>query len=133
MTGPLRYEGAANGVVTLTLRDREGRRLPDWSPGAHVDVVLPTGAARQYSLCGDRWDATRYRIGVLREADGQGGSAYVHDVLALAGQAWLAAARRRLGHCILETPGHVIVNSSYRYASGAVYVYICAASTSGSR
>ena len=72
----------ARGVVSLELVAPDGGRLPDWEPGAHVDVVLPDGATRQYSLCGDRWDAHRYRIGVLREPDGRGGSAYVHDRLA---------------------------------------------------
>ncbi len=71
----------ASGVVTLTLTHPEGRRLPDWAPGAHIDLVLPNGATRQYSLCGDRWDAYRYRVGVLREPVGRGGSAYVHDEL----------------------------------------------------
>ncbi|MEI4271117.1 PDR/VanB family oxidoreductase [Klenkia sp. LSe6-5] len=71
----------ADGVVTLQLADPLGRRLADWAPGAHVDLVLPQGVTRQYSLCGDRWDAYSYRVGVLREPDGRGGSAYVHDEL----------------------------------------------------
>ncbi|WP_458788592.1 PDR/VanB family oxidoreductase [Pseudonocardia nantongensis] len=73
----------ASGVVSLELVDPDGRRLPDWTPGAHVDLVLPNGLTRQYSLCGDRWDAHRYRVGVLREPDGCGGSAWVHDHLAV--------------------------------------------------
>jgi ferredoxin-NADP reductase len=72
----------ADGVVSLRLARPDGRRLPDWTPGAHVDLVLPTGITRQYSLCGDRWDAHSYRVAVLREPDGRGGSAFVHDVLA---------------------------------------------------
>lgn len=72
---------AADGVVTLTLEHPDGDRLPDWTPGAHIDLVLPNGLTRQYSLCGDRWDAYRYRVGVLREPHGRGGSAYVHDHL----------------------------------------------------
>ncbi|MBW0088668.1 oxidoreductase [Pseudonocardia sp. KRD-184] len=76
-------EVVSDGVVVLTLRHPDGARLPDWAPGAHVDLILPTGAVRQYSLCGDRFDAFRYRVGVLREPDGRGGSAYVHDVLAV--------------------------------------------------
>ncbi|WP_199434476.1 PDR/VanB family oxidoreductase [Qaidamihabitans albus] len=71
----------AEGVVALTLADPGGARLPDWTPGAHIDVVLPNGMTRQFSLCGDRWDTRVYRIGVLREPHGRGGSAYVHDVL----------------------------------------------------
>lgn len=74
-------EVAADGIVVLSLTDPDGARLPDWTPGAHIDLVLPGGLIRQYSLCGDRWDAYRYRIGVLREPDGRGGSAYVHDLL----------------------------------------------------
>ena len=72
---------ASDSVVTLTLAHPEGRRLPDWTPGSHIDLVLPTGLTRQYSLCGDRWDPTEYRVGVLREPAGRGGSAHVHDVL----------------------------------------------------
>ncbi|GGV39124.1 ferredoxin [Actinomadura cremea] len=74
---------AADGVVALTLARADGRRLPDWTPGAHIDLVLPNGATRQYSLCGDRWDAHAYRVAVLREPDGRGGSAFVHDALAV--------------------------------------------------
>ncbi|MDT7618834.1 MAG: hypothetical protein QOF00_6281 [Pseudonocardiales bacterium] len=71
----------ADGVLVLALEHPERRRLPDWTPGSHIDVVLPDGSVRQYSLCGDRWDAHSYRVGVLREVDGRGGSAYVHDHL----------------------------------------------------
>jgi ferredoxin-NADP reductase len=48
-----------------------------------VDVLLPGGLTRQYSLCGDRWDPFSYRIGVLRELAGRGGSAFIHDKLAV--------------------------------------------------
>lgn len=71
----------ADGVLALELASPSGQRLRDWTPGAHVDLVLPDGTTRQYSLCGDRWDPHTYRIGVLREEAGRGGSAYVHDVL----------------------------------------------------
>ncbi|PXY28413.1 ferredoxin [Prauserella muralis] len=71
----------ADGVVELLLSRPSGARLPDWTPGSHVDLVLPNGLTRQYSLCGDRWDAHTYRIAVLREPDGRGGSAFVHDEL----------------------------------------------------
>jgi len=71
----------ADGVVTLTLAAPDGGRLPDWAPGAHVDLTLDNGQTRQYSLCGDRWDAHTYRVGVLLEPASRGGSAYVHRQL----------------------------------------------------
>lgn len=74
-------ELVAEDVVALELESSAGLRLPDWTPGAHIDLVLPNGMTRQYSLCGDRWDPLRYRVGVLRERAGRGGSAYVHDEL----------------------------------------------------
>ena len=71
----------ADGVVTLTLREIDGTALPRWAPGAHVDLILDGAPTRQYSLCGDPADADRWRLGVLRDADGGGGSRYVHDQL----------------------------------------------------
>lgn len=74
-------ECVSDGVVALTLAHPDHRRLPDWAPGAHIDLTLASGVTRQYSLCGDRWDPFTYRVAVLREQSGRGGSAYVHDVL----------------------------------------------------
>lgn len=74
-------EQAADGVVVLTLRDPAHGDLPAWTPGAHVDLVLGPALVRQYSLCGDPADRTSYRVGVLREVAGRGGSAHVHDRL----------------------------------------------------
>ncbi|MFB9316592.1 PDR/VanB family oxidoreductase [Cryptosporangium minutisporangium] len=71
----------ADGVCGLTLAAPDGGRLPDWTPGAHLDLLLPGNVNRQYSLCGNRWDPTTYQVAVLREPDGRGGSAYVHDRL----------------------------------------------------
>jgi ferredoxin-NADP reductase len=71
----------ADGVLTLDLAAPSGGRLRDWTPGSHIDLVLPNGLTRQYSLCGDRWDPTAYRVGVLLEPESRGGSTYVHDHL----------------------------------------------------
>ncbi|WP_019925075.1 PDR/VanB family oxidoreductase [Nocardia sp. BMG111209] len=76
-------EFIAEGVAAITLAHPGGRRLPDWTPGAHLDLILPGGRTRQYSLCGDRRDPHRYDIAVRREPDGRGGSAHIHDVLAV--------------------------------------------------
>jgi len=87
----------ADGVVTLTLADPDGGRLPDWTPGAHIDLVLPTGHTRQYSLCGDRFDSTKYQVSVLRENDSRGGSAYVHDGLNVGDMVGVGGPRNNFG------------------------------------
>ncbi|CAM5341027.1 PDR/VanB family oxidoreductase [Streptomyces griseorubiginosus] len=74
-----RRESAADGVLALTLRHPLGEPLPAWEPGAHIDVLLGPGLERQYSLCGDPADRARWRIAVLREPVGRGGSAHVHE------------------------------------------------------
>ena len=72
----------AEGVVALTLKTLDGAPLPEWTPGAHVDLVLGGGAPnRQYSLCGDVADRGAYRLGILRDASGGGGSRHVHERL----------------------------------------------------
>ncbi|GAA3676623.1 PDR/VanB family oxidoreductase [Arthrobacter ginkgonis] len=66
-------------VAVLTLADPQGGRLPEWAPGAHIDLHLGHGRIRQYSLCGDRTDAGSYRVGVRLEANGTGGSRHLHE------------------------------------------------------
>ncbi len=70
-------------VVALTLSDPDGGLLPSWTPGAHIDVRLPSGRRRQYSLCGPPGRRTDYRIAVRRIADGGGGSIEMHDTFAV--------------------------------------------------
>ncbi|MGW2642264.1 PDR/VanB family oxidoreductase [Streptomyces sp. NPDC001348] len=72
---------AADGVVSLTLRRPDGGPLPSWAPGAHIDLLLDNGLVRQYSLCGSPAAEDAWQIAVLREAQGRGGSAYVHEHL----------------------------------------------------
>jgi ferredoxin-NADP reductase len=71
----------AVGVLSVEMVDPDGRDLPAWEPGSHLDLHLPGGLCRQYSLSGDPLDRSRYRLGILREDAGRGGSAYVHDAL----------------------------------------------------
>ena len=66
----------ADGVVSLTLAHPDGAELPAWEAGAHVDVTVDEGVVRQYSLCSDPRDRTRWRLGILREPHGRGGSEY---------------------------------------------------------
>ncbi len=75
------------------LADPQGGELPSWAPGAHVDVHLPTGMTRQYSLSGNPADRRNWRIAVLLADDGRGGSRYLHQQVA-AGAELLAGPPR---------------------------------------
>jgi ferredoxin-NADP reductase len=68
-------------VLRLVLAPVEADNLPDWEAGAHIDLHLASGRTRQYSLCGDTDQTTSYTVCVLREVNGRGGSAEVHDTL----------------------------------------------------
>lgn len=70
---------AVGDVVVLELAPAEGRRLPGWRPGAHIDVLMPGDLTRQYSLIGDPASPT-WRIAVLRERESRGGSVWMHDL-----------------------------------------------------
>ena len=69
----------ADGVRSFALADETGADLPEWDAGAHIDVLIPGGLVRQYSLCGDPADRGNWRIAVLREEESRGGSAHLHD------------------------------------------------------
>jgi ferredoxin-NADP reductase/DMSO/TMAO reductase YedYZ heme-binding membrane subunit len=71
----------ADGVMSLLLRSPDGSALPPWEPGAHIEVLLPSGRLRHYSLYGDPNELDRYRIAVLRNETGRGGSREMHDGL----------------------------------------------------
>jgi ferredoxin-NADP reductase len=76
-----RREVAADGVVTLTLADPSGADLPDWAPGAHIDLIMTPSLVRQYSLCGDTANRAEWQVGVLLDPNSRGGSQFVHDKL----------------------------------------------------
>jgi len=82
----------ATGVLSLELAAPDGAELPQWSPGAHLDLHLPSGLVRSYSLHGDHRDRAAYNVAVLHVPDGRGGSAEVHRIAA--GSAVSASAPR---------------------------------------
>ena len=98
---------AADGVVCLTLGRADGGPLPAWNPGAHVDVALDNGLIRQYSLCSDPREQRTWRIAVLREPDGRGGSRYVFDKLHDGDIVEVGAPRNHFG--LEAAPAYVFV------------------------
>ncbi|MFF9020311.1 PDR/VanB family oxidoreductase [Streptomyces eurythermus] len=77
----VRRTDEADGVVSLDLRRADDAPLPSWTPGAHIDLVLAPDLVRQYSLCSSPEDTRVWRVAVLREREGRGGSLHVHEGL----------------------------------------------------
>ncbi|MCH0555557.1 PDR/VanB family oxidoreductase [Streptomyces sp. MUM 16J] len=98
------HETVADGVVRLRL---EGRELPRWEPGAHLDLVLPSGLVRQYSLCGDPTDASSYTIAARLVENGRGGSREVHEQLAEGMELEVRGPRNRFP--LVEAPSYVFI------------------------
>ena len=73
---------AAESVDLFDLASADGSPLPDWEPGSHIDLILPADEERQYSLVAGA-PAGLWRIAVLREAAGRGGSIWIHNSLAV--------------------------------------------------
>lgn len=94
----------ADGVVELRL---EGRELPRWEPGAHLDLVLPSGLVRQYSLCGDPEDTSSYTVATRLVTDGRGGSREVHEQLREGTEVEARGPRNRFP--LVEAPSYVFV------------------------
>jgi ferredoxin-NADP reductase len=82
-------------VRGLTLVDSYGEQLPAWQPGAHIDVHLPSGLVRNYSLCGDPANPWSYTIAVLLEPISRGGSAEVHTSLRVGDELKIRGPRNR--------------------------------------
>ena len=69
----------ASGTVSFELTSLDGAPLPAFTPGAHLTVITPVGARRNYSLCSDASDRSRYEIAVKRDGRGRGGSISMVD------------------------------------------------------
>mgnify|MGYP003583157530 CR=1 FL=1 len=69
----------AEGILSYELVDPASRELPGFEAGAHIDVRIPGGFSRRYSLCNSPADKDCYRIAVLDAPGGRGGSKAMHE------------------------------------------------------
>jgi ferredoxin-NADP reductase len=86
----------AEDVVTLDLAPVDGAALPAWEAGAHIDLEVADGTERQYSLV-TTTDAGHWRVAVLREPSGRGGSLAVHEVLRVGDEVMVGGPRNHFG------------------------------------
>lgn len=111
-------------VLALTLMAADGTLmaadatdLPPWHPGAHLDIQLPSGRVRQYSLCGDPERRDTYRIAVRRIPGGGGGSVEVHDALPVGSVVTTSGPRNAFP---LAVTGHGSPTERLRFIAGGI-------------
>ena len=101
----------------LTFAGADRAPLPPWRPGAHLDIHLPSGRVRQYSLCGDPARPDGYRIAVRRIPDGGGGSAEVHEILGVGSQVTTHGPRNAFP---LTVPGYGSPTQRLRFVAAGI-------------
>ncbi|WP_423458590.1 PDR/VanB family oxidoreductase [Ottowia sp. VDI28] len=98
---------AAEGTMLFELKKLDASPLPPFTAGAHIDVTLPNGLVRQYSLCNGPLDTDCYVIGVKRDRNSRGGSAYMHDTLRVGAVLEVSAPRNHFE--LDESAAHTIL------------------------
>ncbi|HET9643625.1 MAG TPA: PDR/VanB family oxidoreductase [Burkholderiaceae bacterium] len=98
VTGGLKVRVAAKAVeavdiCSFELVETQGKPLPAFSAGSHVDVNVPGGLTRQYSLCNDPSESHRYQIAVLRDPNTRGGSQAMHERLQVGDEITISAPK----------------------------------------
>ncbi len=102
---------AADGVVRITLARQDKGLLPEWEPGAHIDLLLDSGLIRQYSLCGSPSNRTSWEIAVLLEKESRGGSSFIFDRLSRGSSATVRGPRNNFA--LAPAP-------AYRFVAGGI-------------
>lgn len=101
----LRYE--AQDTITVDLRPAGGGEFPAFTPGSHIDLHLPNGLERSYSLCNSADERHRYVVGVLKDRASRGGSRCVHEQLRIGMPLQISAPRNNFP--LQEAAGHTVL------------------------
>ena len=98
----------ADGICSFEFCSTNGELLPAFTAGAHVDVHLPSGVVRQYSLCNAPQERHRYLIGVLRDPVSRGGSQAMHEQVEQ-GQTLQISEPRNLFPLAVDAQSHLLI------------------------
>jgi ferredoxin-NADP reductase len=101
----IRY--AARDTNLFEFRRPDGKPLPPYEPGAHIDLHLPNGLVRNYSLTVAKPDPAAYTFGIKRDPASRGGSRYIHDELRVGKTVKISAPRNNFP--LKEDAAHTIL------------------------
>jgi len=97
----------AKDTNLYTFRRVEGGPLPPYKPGAHIDLHLPNGMIRQFSLCAPNTDPESYVVAIKRDAQSRGGSRYIYDEMKVGHDIKISAPRNNFP--LVENAEHVVL------------------------
>src|SRR5262245_64457376 len=101
----IRYAARDTNLYEFTRLD--GKPLPAYEPGAHIDLHLPNGLVRQYSLIQPEANPASYTVGIKRDPASRGGSRYIHDELRVGKSLKISAPRNNFP--LVENASHVVM------------------------
>ncbi|CDO35240.1 PDR/VanB family oxidoreductase [Novosphingobium sp. KN65.2] len=97
----------AQGIKTWEFRSADGRALPTFTAGSHIDLHLANGLSRSYSLCNSQDDADRYVVGIAKDPNSRGGSKFIHETLKEGDLIAISAPRNNFP--LVEDADHVVL------------------------
>jgi tetrachlorobenzoquinone reductase len=100
-------ETVARDTNVYTFARPDGGRLPPYKPGAHIDIHLPNGLTRQFSLLNPDADPERYVVAIKLDAASRGGSRYIFDELRVGQTLKISAPRNNFP--LIEDAEHVVL------------------------
>ncbi len=100
-------ETVARDTNVYTFRRPDGGVLPAYEPGAHIDIHLPNGLVRQYSLLNPNDDPGSYAVAIKRDAQSRGGSSYMFDSLKVGDTLEIGVPRNNFP--LVEQAAHVVL------------------------
>src|ERR1700733_9029607 len=102
-----KIEDVARGTKLYTFERIDGGKLPGYKPGAHIDLHLPNGLLRQFSLTVPASYPDSYTVGVKRDENSRGGSRYIIEQMKVGDQIKISAPRNNFP--LVETAPHVVL------------------------
>jgi tetrachlorobenzoquinone reductase len=102
-----KIEDVARDTKLYSFARAEGGALPAYKPGAHIDLHLPNGLVRQFSLVVPNSDAESYVVGVKRDAASRGGSRYIIEEMKVGDRIKISAPRNNFP--LVENAEHVVL------------------------
>ena len=102
-----KIEDVARDTKLYTFERIDGGKLPGYKPGAHIDLHLPNGLLRQFSLTVPAENPDSYTVGVKRDENSRGGSRYIVEQMKVGDQIKISAPRNNFP--LVENAAHVVL------------------------